>query len=293
MKILVLLLLSFLTILSQPNIKIESDTSKVNFHIETLSIGLTIDSCSSEGIEMFPSDRIFPKFYADGTVHQTSLSKNTYTRRYIGSLGGVQKILQFYFKKKLVQLSIGATVYSSLVRQPDILEVQTAGYFVDFHVDMKLSESFILRSGYGHYSAHLVDDGLSVLQIESINYAKDYFPVLLAYNNNAIKTSFYGGFRFDTYTIPEKNKRWNFQIGFQGGDFQLTNYMKLYGAVDIKFKQEVAFATTQSYQIGLKFWEQGSSAIRFAYTYRTGIEDRGQFYKNRVSLSLVSLYFDF
>ena len=63
--------------------------------------------------------------------------------------------------------------------------------------------------------------------------------------------------------------------------------------MDIKFKSEVEWATTQSYQIGFKILDKDPRAIRFAYTYRTGIEDRGQFYKDRVKLSLIGVYFDF
>ncbi len=244
-------------------------------------------------VEFFPRDRIFPKFYADGVTEQFSLNKDLFTKRFIGAIGGSHSIVQFYWGKYLIQIGLGATVYASLIKKPDVVEVQTAGFFVDLPIDIQLTRNIALRTGYGHYSAHLVDDGLDALQIQAINYAKDYVPLFISYNIDKSRYIFYGGFRFDTYTIPEYHKRWNFQIGAEGGNYLITEGVKLYGAVDIKFKSEAGWGSTQSYQIGLKFLESHSNALRLAYTYRTGLEDRGQFYKKHVSLSLVGFYFDF
>lgn len=256
------------------------------------------DSLSNHSVkkprkEWFPAERIFPKFFADGTAQGFSLNKNAYTKRWIGGIGGILRFYQINYDNLTVQIGLGATVYASLIRRPDVLDVQTAGFFVDLPVEFRFSKRFALRTGYGHYSAHLVDDGIEALKLHSINYAKDYLPVYAAYQFDENGSWVYGGFRFDTYTIPEYHKRWNIQAGIEGGNYEITPGIKLYGAVDIKFKSEVAWATTQSYQVGLKLLEKGARAVRLAYTYRTGIEDRGQFYKNRIKLSLVGVYFDF
>ena len=243
--------------------------------------------------ELFPDERIFPNFFADGTAQQFSLNKDAFTKQWIGSIGGILRIYQVTYNKLKIQIGIGATVYASLIRQPDVLDVQTAGFFVDLPIEFRFNRYFAVRTGYGHYSAHLVDDGIEALKLHSINYAKDYIPLLAAYSFDERGSFIYGGVRFDTYTIPEYNKRWNVQVGIQGGNYEIISGMKLYGAADIKLKSEVAWATTQSYQIGLRVLDKGSHAIRVAYTYRTGIEDRGQFYKDRVNLSLFGVYFDF
>ena len=284
-------------------------------HIKTLFIFFIIISCfgaqaqitdienyfsyndeknaSETFIKWFPDKSFFPKLYADGTAQQFSLNKNLLSRRFIGAIGGLQKLAEFEILENDIQASLGATVYASLFRKSDVLEVHTACFFVDFLIDIKLSENFILRTGYGHYSAHLVDDGLEKLQIKAINYAKDYIPLIGAYRFNSTPLWLYGGLRFDTFTIPEYNKRWNIQIGIEYADLQLTNDLKLYSAVDLKFKSEASWGSTQSYQIGIKFLESYDHAFRFAYTYRTGLDDRGQFYKNHTKLSMLGLYFDF
>ncbi|MFH1194217.1 MAG: DUF1207 domain-containing protein [bacterium] len=272
-----------------------SDSDLINFQIQFVNnfAQNSSNDVSEKGIEFFPNERVFPKIFADGTAQQFSLNKDLLSRRFIGAIGSSQRILQFYFYDYLVQVSLGATVYASLYKQPDVVEVHTACFFVDLPFDIRLTDNLVLRTGYGHYSAHLADDGVDKLNIKAINYAKDYIPLITAYKVDNPNLWLYGGIRFDTYTIPEYNKRWNIQIGIEGGDIILTEGIKLYGAVDIKFKSEAAWGSTQSYQAGLKFFESESSAIRFAYTYRTGLEDRGQFYTKRVSLSLIGLYFDF
>lgn len=242
---------------------------------------------------LFPLNRIFPKFYADGSVEQFSLAKDAMTRRIVGSIGGIQRLVQLTHPSgTLIQLGLGATVYGSFIRSPGQLQVITADFYVDIPVEVRFSGRFALRTGWGHYSAHLVDDGIEQLSLASINYAKDYIPLFAAYEIPSIALTVYGGARFDYFTIPERNAHTLYQVGIQGGDLPVLSLGRLYGAIDIKIRSEVNQGTTQSYQVGLKFLEQGTSGFRFAYTYRTGIDDRGQFYQNRTTVSLVGVYFD-
>lgn len=245
------------------------------------------------GVVLFPRGDIFPKFLADGTVEQFSLAKDAMTRRIVGSIGGIQRLLQVSTASgSLLQIGAGATVYGSFIRSPGQLQVITADFFVDFPVELRLSPRFALRTGWGHYSAHLVDDGIEQLKFSSINYAKDYIPLFAAFEFPSLSVTAYGGVRFDYFSIPERNAHTLIQVGVQGGDLAVFSLGHLYGAVDIKIRSEVNQGTTQSYQLGLKFLEQGTSGFRFAYTYRTGIDDRGQFYQNRTTVSLVGVYFD-
>ncbi len=247
----------------------------------------------STGVVLFPHDRIFPKFYADGAVEQFSLAKDAMTREIIGSIGGIQRLFQLSHPSgTLIQIGAGATVYGSFIRSPGQLQVLTADFYVDLPLEIRFSDRFAVRTGWGHYSAHLVDDGIEQLNLSSINYAKDYIPLFMAYDILPVAVTLYGGVRFDYFTIPERNAHTLLQVGMQGGDLPLFSLGHLYGAIDIKIRSEVNGGTTQSYQVGLKFLEQGSSDFRFAYTYRTGIDDRGQFYQNRATVSLVGVYFD-
>lgn len=242
---------------------------------------------------LFPRDIIFPKFFADGTVQQFSLAKDTQTRRIVGSIGGIQPIARLTLPGgTLFQVGAGATVYASFIKTPSVLQVVTADFFVDFPLEVRFSEHFAFRTGWGHYSAHLVDDGIEMLKLASINYAKDYVPLFVAYRIPLVDVELYGGARIDYFTIPERNAHTVIQAGLQGGDLPVSTWGHLYGALDIKMRSEAAGGTTQSYQVGLRFLEDGPRGFRVAYTYRTGIDDRGQLYRTRTSLSLVGLYFD-
>ncbi|MBI2429597.1 MAG: hypothetical protein HYV29_12540 [Ignavibacteriales bacterium] len=63
--------------------------------------------------------------------------------------------------------------------------------------------------------------------------------------------------------------------------------------MDIKFRGELEYGSTQSYQVGVKSQNQNQRAVRFAYTFRTGLEERGQFYNQRNVFHTIGLFFDF
>jgi len=248
---------------------------------------------SSSAFHWFPNAPLFPHLDADGTAQQLSLCKDLDSRSIVGSIGGLQRMIETRIGELPVQVGIGATVYGSFVRMPHVLDVVTADFFVDFPLDIKLSDRLTFRTGWGHHSGHLVDDGIEALNLHSINYAKDYSPFLLAYSIPPLAGFVYGGVRFDYYTIPEVGKHWNLRFGIEGGRIALTDDLMLYGALDLKCRQETGWGTTESYQIGLRTVVFGAREIRFAYTYRTGPDERGQFYLQSHTSSLFGIFLDF
>jgi len=242
---------------------------------------------------VFPQQRLFPRLLADGTTHQFGIDKDLLTRQWIGHIGAMRPVVQVSFCGRAVQLGIGATVHTSILREPQVLQVVTADFSVDFPVDISLTDALVLRTGYGHYSAHLVDDGIEILQKQSVNYAKDFITLLGSFTLPVIGGQVYGGGRWDFHSLPEESKQWMMQCGLEAGNILLWPDVRLYAAIDIKLKSEVAWGSTQSYQLGFKFFEHNNSALRIAYTYRTGIDDRGQFYREKSDFSLVGVFFDF
>jgi hypothetical protein len=241
---------------------------------------------------VFPEERLFPRLIADGTTHQLGIDKDLLTRQWFGHIGAMRPVLEVTFCGHAVQAGIGATVHTSILREPGVLQVVTADFSVDFPVDIKVSENFVLRTGYGHFSAHLVDDGIEILQKQSVNYAKDFVTLLGAFALPVIGGHVYSGGRWDFHSLPEESKHWVVQCGFEAGNLLLWPDVRIYAAMDIKLKSEVAWGSTQSYQLGFKFFERNGSALRVAYTYRTGFDDRGQFYREKTDFSLVGVFFD-
>ncbi len=241
----------------------------------------------------FPQQRLFPRLLADGTSHQLGIDKDLLTRQWLGHVGAMRPVAEVTFCGHAVQAGIGATVHTSILREPGVLQVVTADFSVDFPVDIKVSETLVLRTGYGHFSAHLVDDGIEILQKQSVNYAKDFLTLLGAFALPVLGGHVYGGGRWDFHSLPEESSHWVVQCGLEAGNVLLRPDVRLYAAMDIKLKSEVAWGSTQSYQFGIKFFERSGSALRVAYTYRTGFDDRGQFYRERTTFSLVGVFFDF
>ncbi len=241
----------------------------------------------------FPEKELFPRRVADGQTPQLSLSKDLDSKRIIGSIGGLQRFYETTLGGMPLQIGIGATVYGNFIRKPDVLDVVTVDFFVDFPVDLKISDALALRTGWGHYSAHLADDGIEALQLHSINYAKDYIPLVAAYFIPRIRGFIYGGFRFDYFTIPAYGKHWVLQIGSEFARIPLFPGLEAYGAIDLKARQEVNFASTRSFQLGVRALVFGPHDVRLAYTYRTGAEERGQFYTEQTTASLIGAFLDF
>ena len=241
---------------------------------------------------LFPEPRVFPRLLADGTAPGISINKDLRNRTWIGGIGGLAPVLQYRSGPWTFQAGIGANVFASLNRKPKLLEVVTADFFVYLPLDIGIGERLAIRTGYGHYSAHLADDGIEILQLHSVNYAKDFVPLLCAYRLPEIGGLVYGGMRIDYYTIPATGSNWVAQAGIEAGNLPLSSWLSAYAAMDLRFKSEVAWAATQSYQIGVKIGTGSAGAVRLAFTVRTGIDDRGQFFRNRATRHLFGAYLD-
>jgi hypothetical protein len=72
----------------------------------------------------------------------------------------------------------------------------------------------------------------------------------------------------------------------------LFDSVNLYGAFNLRFRQEFQFATTQNYQVGLEFASQNGRVLRAALDFQTGKDNRGQFYDKPLDIATIGLYFD-
>jgi hypothetical protein len=243
-------------------------------------------------LRVLPEDRIFPRLHASGQAHLLGIAKDLDSRQWFGDIGGERPLLGLDAGPVGIQAGIGATVHAGIIRKPPLLQVVTVDFVVDFPIDVRITEHLSVRTGYGHFSAHLADDGIEVLALRSINYAKDYVTLLGAYRLPAFHAVVYGGGRYDFHTLPEKDKHLMAQAGGEIQPVQLFTGCRLYGALDLRFKEETAWRAIQSYQIGCAFAGAGDTAIRIAWTYRTGSDDRGQFYDQTLSASLFGVYID-
>lgn len=248
-------------------------------------------SDSSAAFKVLPTWPVFPAFTADALSHQLSLSRVTDNSEWIGAIGVFRPVVEFRDHELRLQFGAGATVFSRLIKTPGHITVSTIDYKLDLPVDVRVGP-FALRVGYGHISAHYADDGIERLGKKSISSVKDYVAVYAAYDVAPVRGYVYGGLQYSYHHEPEGGKPVQLQMGSELGHVALFSFLTLYGAVDIKVKQDVAWATTRSYQLGLRLSSSDTYAVRLAYTVRAGHEERGQVYDQSVTNHLVGLFVD-
>lgn len=240
----------------------------------------------------FPSSKIFPLFTADGLLHQLSLSRVTENRDWIGAVGGSIPAVQLNLPGTTLQASVAVTVFNRLVKTPGHLEVFTVDYKVDFPIDVRCGR-VALRVGLGHLSCHFADDAIELYGRRSIQHVNDYVTLGGAYDIPLIGGYVYAGTNYSYGTQPIQHRPWLLQAGAHFGNIVVHELVALYGAVDVKVKQEVGWGSTRSIQMGARLFPDESRGVRFAYTLRMGFEDRGQFYLNTTTLNLLSVFIDF
>ena len=242
-------------------------------------------------IGFLPEQKIFPLFTADGLSHQLSLTRVTENREWIGAVGGSVPILQLSLPQMTMQASVAVTIFNRLIKTPDHLTVYTVDFKVDFPLDIRLSD-LALRIAAGHISCHFADDAIELLGKHSIQHINDYVSLDGAYDVSAILGYVYGGFNYSYGTQPVAFRPWLLQVGTEFANIKLHKEISVYGAIDLKVRQEVGWGSTRSFQVGVKLFPHLNRRLRLAYTLRLGFEDRGQFYWNQETLNLVSAFID-
>ena len=240
----------------------------------------------------FPEVKAFPGFLADGLAHQLSLSRVTDNREWLGAIGGSLPVIGARIGEGNIQGGVGATTFNRLIKTPGHITVYTIDYKVDFPLDVRYHKT-VYRIAFGHLSSHYADDGIEILGLHSIGYVRDYMTFAVAEDLELLHSTAYVSADWNFHYEPIA-KPWILQAGLQGGWFPLWDESAtLYGAVDLKLRENLAWGTTQSYQIGVRCFPNGRFALRLSYTLRLGFEERGQLYDERVSLNLVGVTVEF
>ncbi len=256
----------------------------------------TLSAQDDPFITLLPKEQFVPSFTASGTEPRLSYSKDVNKGVFNAGLGGSVRaaLVRLYGMECLV--SVSGTVYTTLASAGVKYNVTNADYYADVTFDIPAAERTMLRIGSGHTSHHLVDD--AVIQFGSpsvINYARDYLQLFVVQHLPSIRGFVYGGTYFTHSFLLNTRKDGQFllQLGADGGNLPLFGPVELYGAFDLKFRGEVNYGSTQSYQIGIRARNDLFSAVRLAFTHRTGMEERGQFYDQRITTQSIGLFFDF
>lgn len=241
-------------------------------------------------LNILPEKIIYEKYFADARSHQLSLSKNLGNNQWLGNIGAVIPVIDLKYEGHLLQVSAAATVFNTVIKTPGHIQVFTVDYLVDFYFDYEIRPGTPLRFIFGHHSAHFSDDGITELFHSPISYVRDYVGLHLQYKFSSGKI--YAGYYYNYHIEPEINKKNDFQLG---GDrfFNICRYADFYFAADFKFKQETEFTPLQSYQAGVKIFSGSRRALRTAYGFSTGFDERGQFYNKKEKIHSIGIFLDF
>lgn len=236
--------------------------------------------------EFFPDSTLFPRLTADALEHQLSLSRITDNREWIGAIGGSVPLLAWGGAPRL-QAGAAATVVSRLVKTPGHITVMTVDYRVDFPLEAGLPP-WVVRVAYGHRSAHYADDAIEQLGRRSVSAVKDYLSAGIAWRPLDLPLHVYGAATWNYHNEPETDLPWELQTGGELRGPPVWNLLAPYAAADIKLKQEVGWGSTQSYEAGVRIAPGGRRGLRLAYTHRRGFEERGQVYRERVIMNILT-----
>jgi hypothetical protein len=239
-------------------------------------------------LTFLPSSPLFPSLRADGIEHQLSLSKIAENREWIGVIGGTVPAARYQDSSTVFQAGIAASVFTGLMKTPGHIYVLTLDYRVDFPLELMCAAG-LFQFGYGHVSSHFADDGLSVLNVPRRHVVKDYLRTALARTEGLLGGTVYAVAQWNYHALPVSDKHWMIQLGINSLDFPICNGVGIYAAADIKWREEVSWGTTQSLQLGVALSGVSTRSVRFALTFRSGYDERGQFYDMRNTLTLLSI----
>lgn len=247
-------------------------------------------------VTFLPKEKFVPVFSADGNAHRISYNKLMNSGSLIGSMGGIFPAANIRYDGLDAQISLASSIYTHLNNAGIRFQVVNVDFFVDVYADIRLSPLWTVRIGGGHTSQHLADDAFESLGFSrSINYARDYYQAVVVRRLSALRGFVYGGTYFThSFLVDSRiDGQWLFQAGGEFFNTHLSGPLYAYAAIDIKLRSELEYGSTQSYQAGLKISDNSFSAIRLSYTFRTGLDERGQFYGQRIGRHMVGMFFDF
>ena len=241
-----------------------------------------------------PSRTLFAPLIADLREPQTGFFTLTNKNQYVGAVG--QSIDLFQWKlsnRELISWGVHGAAYALLDYGGGAFPMRANDWQYGTSINHS-KEKFSQQLEFTHASAHLGDSLTD--ERDRFIYSREYFRLILSYDyNDSIR--FYGGGGSVVHTFPHVNPTF-----FQGGgevfssskDF-LSHPARLYGAYDVKYKDEAGGTWNNSVQFGIQ-WKpsrkQTSKAIRLGIHYFNGNNEFGQFYLEKESYWGVGIYFD-
>ena len=241
----------------------------------------TISAQFIERIHFFPATTYVSPFAADGQAHRVNVENILFSKNVRTTLGGNFPIANIDLFGTTTQASISGSIHFELNPNGQA-NVISNDYYVDFvTLDVPIAEGYFAQALAGHTSHHLSDNWYERLQRTSaIRYSRDYVKLFFI-REIGVNDQFYAGANYAyIFTVNglRINKRWTFQTGGKISLAELYTNITLYAAADCKVREEADFAATNTLQVGIVTPMQHEKMLRVSYQFRTGLDERGQFF---------------
>ncbi len=243
----------------------------------------------------FPETTYVSSFAADGHAHRVNVENILFTKNVRATMGGMFPIFDIDLFGAKTQASISGSIHFELNPNGQA-HVISNDYYVDYvTLDIPIHDATFVQFIAGHTSHHLSDNWYERLKLTTaIRYSRDYIKLFFV-RETGVNDQFYIGADYAyIFTVNglRTNKRWTVQSGGKISIMELYPKIILYTAVDCKVRQEVEFAATNTFQIGVSTPMQNGKVLRVSYQFRTGMDERGQFYPQHRMLNTVGFAID-
>lgn len=234
---------------------------------------------------LLPSEHLVHDFVADGTAHRSSAHQMFSPNEVHVSVGGIVPLVEYIVWNMPVQLSTGASIHARLDPGQSIA-VLNSEFSVDFFLlDVQPADGLILRTGMGHASHHLGDGVPRDSAVQAVDYSRDDFQLFVICAIDGFSGELYAGFRYNYSHVVGRSidKPLSFQFGMHALPWSFSQEFSAYVGLDMKLRQELSYGTSQRYELGLQYRTTEGRALRLAFSYSGGFEERGQFFGKRRS----------
>ncbi len=255
----------------------------------------TVSAQFIERIHFFPETTYVSPFAADGHAHRVNVENILFKKNVRGTMGGNFPIVNIDLFGTTTQASISGSIHFELNPNGQA-HVISNDYYVDYvTLDIPIHDATFVQFIAGHTSHHLSDNWYERLKLASaIRYSRDYIKLFFV-RETGVNDQFYIGADYAyIFTVNglRTNKQWTIQSGGKISITELYPKIILYIAADCKVRQEADFAATNTIQIGISTPMQNEKILRISYQFRTGLDERGQFYPQHRMLNTVGFAID-
>lgn len=244
---------------------------------------------------VLPDSAFVPSFAADAHAHRMNVETIELSRNVRSSMGAAIPLVHFDLAGHPFLASLGASVHFEL-RPMGQAHIVSNDYYVDYLIlDARLSGPHLLRFVTGHTSHHLSDNWFERLHmVSAVRYSRDYLRLFYIYNREDASVLFYAGADYAyIFTVGRRiEEPFTFQAGGETVLVPLWVRTELYGAADVKLRQEAGFAATTTLQLGVRYRTPTDRIVRLSVQGRSGLDERGQFFPAHRTFGTLGMSFD-